>query len=471
MELKMKSEQPLEYLPQFASKMAHEKLHPLVIDAFCYYYKKIVIGETGLVFDKDILPVKNDEIAHLSDLQQYTDAGRKALRKSVRIILNGGLGTSMGLSGPKSLLEVKKGRSFLDILLKQAERQNTKLAIMNSFSTNEPTLSALSNIKSSISPLIFLQNKFPKVLRQGFSPANCKENPLIEWNPPGHGDIFLSLYISNTLQKLLDENIEYAFVSNSDNLGATLDESLLGYFSQKNLPFMMEVAEKTPSDIKGGHLARQKNGRLILRESSQCPDDELDAFQNINRYKFFNTNNIWINLKALHGQIKKTSFLSLPMILNQKTLDPNLEKSAPVFQIETAMGAAISLFDNAQAVKVPRARFFPVKKCNELLAIRSDCYVLSKEEKLIVHPARIAANLPDTLKIKLDPLYYGKVDLFEERFKDSIPSLIECESLAIEGNIFFGKNVTIKGNTTIVKAGTVKGKIEEGSVLEGEMVF
>jgi UTP--glucose-1-phosphate uridylyltransferase len=467
----VKSEKALKYLPNFISKMVRENLHPSVIDAFSYYYKQITSGTSGFIFDKDISPVTPDEIAHFDHIQKYADAGRRVLEKSVRIVLNGGLGTGMGLMGPKSLLEVKTNKSFLNILVKQAERQRAKLAIMNSFSTHEPTKEALSQIKTNICPLIFHQNKFPKVLRQGFAPAHCPENPILEWNPPGHGDIFTSLYISGTLQKLLDENIEYAFISNSDNLGATLDESLLGYFSKNNLSFMMEVAEKTPSDIKGGHIARQKDGRLILRESSQCPDNELDAFQNINRYQFFNTNNIWVHLQSLHEQIKKESYLRLPIILNPKTLDPNNEMSDPVFQVETAMGSAISLFENAQAVNVPRFRFFPVKKCNELLAIRSDCYVLSKDEKLVVHPDRIHANISDTVDIKLDPRFYSKIDLFEERFKEGPPSLVLCESLSIEGNIFFEKNVTIKGNTRIIKAGIEEGKIEKGSILEGDVAL
>lgn len=467
----MKSEQSLKYLQQFVSKMAHEKIHPSVIDSFSFYYKQIISGETGLVFDKDIHPINENEIGRYPDLKKYTDLGRRVLNQSVRIILNGGLGTSMGLSGPKSLLKVKNNQSFLDILVKRAEKQQTKLAIMNSYRTQEPTRMALSNLKPAISPILFLQNKFPKVLRHGFAPASCIKNPSLEWNPPGHGDIFSSLYISGTLKQLLDENIKYAFVSNSDNLGATLDESLLGYFSDQNISFMMEVAEKTPSDIKGGHLARHVNGHLLLRESSQCPDDELDAFQNISRYKYFNTNNIWINLQSLYQQIKEKSFLSLPLILNPKTLDPNDDKSDLVFQVETAMGAAISLFENAQAVNVPRSRFFPVKKCNELLAVRSDCYLLSDDEEFIVQPDRTASNLPDSITIKLDPRYYGKINLFEERFKYGTPSLIQCESLTVEGDVFFEKNITIKGNTTIKNSGSVKGKIKEGSMLEGEIIL
>lgn len=467
----MKSEHSLKYLPQFVSKMAHEQLHPSIIDAFSFYYKQILSGETGLISNKDIRSITDDEINHYPDLKKYADLGKRVLSQSVRIILNGGLGTSMGLSGPKSLLNVKNNRSFLDILVQRAEKQHTKLAIMNSYRTHEPTRAALSNIQTTISPVLFLQNKFPKVLRNRLKPASCPENPSLEWNPPGHGDIFASLYISGTLEQLLNENIEYAFVSNSDNLGATLDASLLGYFSDQQIPFMMEVAKKTPSDIKGGHLARHVNGRLILRESSQCPEDELDAFQNIDRYKYFNTNNIWINLRALYHHIKKKSFLSLPLILNPKTLDPNNEKSDSVFQVETAMGAAISLFENAQAVNVPRSRFFPVKKCNELLAIRSNCYVLAEDDELVVHPDRIASHLPDTITIKLDPRYYGKIDLFEERFPHGIPSLIYCESLTVEGNVFFENNITISGNTSIRNSGSKKGMIKDGAELAGEIII
>jgi len=451
--------------------MACEKIHPSVIDAFSFYYQKVITGETGLVYNKDIEPVDHGEIEDFHALASYAAAGKKALKRAVRIILNGGLGTSMGLSGPKSLLEVKKNRTFLDILLAQADRQHTRLAIMNSYRTHDQTLAAVAKSEINISPFLFLQNKFPKVLRDTYGPAQCPDDPSCEWNPPGHGDIYAALHISGTLDKLLNEDIEYAFVSNSDNLGATLDESLLGYFSETNLSFMMEVAEKTPADIKGGHLARHKTGRLILRESSQCPENELDAFQNIEQYKFFNTNNIWINLRSLHDQIAKKSFLELPLILNPKTLNPKNEQSEPVFQIETAMGSAISLFENTQAINVPRSRFFPVKKCNELLAVRSDCYLLSEDETLIVHPNRISANLPDTIHIKLDPQYYDNIDLFEERFNEGPPSLMACESLHVEGNVFFEKDIILKGNVSITNAGSSKSTIKKGSVLTGKVIL
>jgi len=455
-----------KYLPSFISKMESAKLHPLVINTFTYYYNKIVSGATGLISDKDIKPVTPNEIEDASRIKEYAESGRKALSRAVIIKLNGGLGTSMGLTKAKSFLKVKNEKTFLEIILKQAERCRVKLALMNSFSTHEDTIATLSMIKPSDSPLLFLQNKFPKILREDLAPATWPKNPDLEWNPPGHGDIYSAIYTSGVLNSLLKNGIEYAFISNSDNLGATMDESLLGYFSENRLPFMMEVAPRTPSDVKGGHIARHINGRLILRESAQCPQDEMDAFKDIKLYRFFNTNNIWINLKVLEKLIEKHNTINLPIIKNQKTLDPRDENSPKVFQVETAMGAAISLFEDATAIRVPTSRFVPVKKCNDLLAIRSDRFVFSKEDNLILNP-----RSSQTIAIDLDQKYYGKIDLFDERFGERIPSLIDCESLTIDGDVRFEKNVTIKGEVVIKNIGKSQAVIKEGSVIDKDVIL
>jgi UTP--glucose-1-phosphate uridylyltransferase len=159
------------------------------------------------------------------------------------------------------------------------------------------------------------------------------------------------------------------------------------------------------------------------------------------------------------------------MILNPKTLDPRNESSPSVLQVETAMGAAIALFEGATAVKVSRARFFPVKKCNDLLAVRSDCFVFSKEKNLMINPAGILKNKSDTIKINLDPKYYGKIDLLEERFKDGVPSLVDCESLTIEGDVFFQKNVTIKGEVKIKNSKNSRADIKEGEIIDNDLTF
>ena len=455
----------IKYLPSFISKMEREKFPPLVIDTFTYYYKKIVSGATGLISDKDIRPVASDELEDATRIKEYAESGRKALRHAVIIKLNGGLGTSMGLTKAKSLLTVKNEKTFLEIIIRQAETCGVKLALMNSFSTHEDTINALSRIKPSDSPLLFVQNKFPKILQENLAPATWPKNPDLEWNPPGHGDIYSAIYTSGVLNSLLEDEIEYAFISNSDNLGATMDESLLGYFCENRLPFMMEVVPRTPSDVKGGHIARHINGRLILREAAQCPQDEMEAFKDIQRYRFFNTNNIWINLKSLKKLIKKHNTINLPIIKNQKTLDPRNESTPKVFQVETAMGAAISLFEGAAAIRIPASRFFPVKKCNELLAIRSDRFVFSEKDNLVLNP-KIGSR---SISIALDPKYYGKIDSFDERFSEGIPSLIDCDSLTIEGDVRFEKNVTIKGKVVIKNNGESQAIIKQGSVIDKDV--
>jgi UTP--glucose-1-phosphate uridylyltransferase len=447
--------------------MERENLHPVVIDTFAHYYKTLVSGATGLISDKDLRPVSSDSIEDADRIQKYVEAGRNASLNAVMIKLNGGLGTSMGLTRAKSLLKVKNEKTFLEIILKQAEKRQVKLALMNSFSTHEDTLNALSKIKPPDSPLLFIQNKFPKILQKSLAPADWPKDPDLEWNPPGHGDIYSAIYTSGILNTLLDKGIVYAFISNSDNLGATLDESLLGYFVEKGFPFMMEVAPRTPSDVKGGHIARHKDGRLILRESAQCPENELDAFRDIKRYGFFNTNNIWINLEVLYKLIQKSRIVKLPIIRNPKTLDPRDENSPKVFQIETAMGAAISLFEGAAAIKVPPSRFLPVKKCNDLLSIRSDRFIFSEENNLIANPN----TETKTIQVDLDPKYYGKIDLFDERFPSGIPSLTNCESLIIKGDVRFESNVAIRDKIVITNKGKTQAVIKEGTVVEKDLIF
>jgi UTP--glucose-1-phosphate uridylyltransferase len=459
----MKQEDIRDSLSAFISKMKKEGLPPIVVDTFAYYYKKVVSGETGILCDSEIAPVMPDEIADFDHIRDYAESGRRMMKHAVRITLNGGLGTSMGLISPKSLLEVRNGKSFLEIILNQSERSKVKLALMNSFSTHEETLSAISKINPPEFPMTFLQHKFPKILRKNFSPPVCPLNPELEWNPPGHGDIYTALFTSGMIDRLSDAGIRYAFISNSDNLGASVDASLLGWFAENKLPFMMEVAERTPADAKGGHLARYKaEGRLMLRESAQCHEAEKDAFRDISRYRFFNTNNLWINLKFLKELIAEQKTVRLPMILNPKNIDPRDKESPRVFQIETAMGAAISLFEGAAAIRVPRSRFFPVKKCSDLLLVRSD-YFLFSEDRLLLNPDRRS----DRVKINLDPNYYGKIDDFDERFSEGVPSLTECESLLIEGDVRFERGVKLKGNVVIKNPVKSQMLIKAGTVISG----
>ena len=454
-------------LPVFVEKMEKAGLAPTVIETFSHYYRQIVAGETGLVPEKNITPIAPEEVKAADTLGKYRDTGKKALHKSAIIVLNGGLGTSMGLTRAKSLIQVKDGLSFLEIKLRQAEKLGAHLVFMNSFNTHADTQQAFAGMSGTTEPLCFIQNKFPKIIRADFSPALWPQKPELEWNPPGHGDVYIALYASGLLEKLLEQGVEYAFISNSDNLGATLDASLLGYFSSQGFPFMMEVARRTPADRKGGHIARHKDGRIILREIAQCPEDECVAFQDIRRYGYFNTNNIWVNLPRLYSLIQKQGALHLPLIMNPKTVDPRNANSPQVYQIETAMGSAISLFKNAAVTRISDQRFYPVKKCNDLLAIQSDCYHITPDFNVVKNPARTL----DRIQISLDPAFFGTIDMYNERFKQGVPSLVNCESLDIQGDVFFEDNVVIKGRVIIRNNSDAPMVIKQGSVIEENTRF
>ena len=461
----------------FSAKMEKNGLAPMVIDAFRHYYGLLVQGETGMITRGDINPVREGEVADVEKLTGLTEAGRRALEKLVVIKLNGGLGTSMGLSRTKSLLEVRNGLSFLDIISRQILSYRRKhgvrlpVVFMNSFNTESDTLEAIApyeDLPTEGIPLSFLQHKFPKVFQDGLVPARWPPDANLEWSPPGHGDIYTALVTSGMLPRLLDAGIRYAFISNSDNLGAVMEETILGYFAENDFPFMMEVADRTEADSKGGHLARLKNGRLTLREIAQCPENEVEEFQDIRVYRYFNTNTIWVNLLALKALLDaRHNVIHLPMIRNPKTVDPKDDSSPPVYQLETAMGSAISIFDGATAIRVPRTRFAPVKKCQDLLALWSDCYVLTEDYDMIQNSKRSL----DTLVIRLDSKYYKKIDQLKARFPHGAPSLLDCLSFEVQGDVVFGKGVVVRGKVVIANRSDSQIAIADGTVIEKDLVL
>jgi UTP--glucose-1-phosphate uridylyltransferase len=460
---------PTEQVELFTEKMKAAGLPKVVIDSFVHYYRKLRAGETGLIPeqaiepveslpDADILPARLDEVA------------REALPQTVLIKLNGGLGTSMGLEGPKSLLTVKEGLTFLDIAARQAERSGTPLLLMNSFSTRDDSLAALRGSRpfGKELPPDFLQHKVPKVLESDLSPANWPEDPELEWCPPGHGDIYSALLTSGMLHRLLEVGYRYAFVSNIDNLGAVADRRILGYFVEQGFPFLMEVSDRTPADRKGGHLALLPGGRMTLRETAQCPPEDRGAFEGIGRHRFFNTNNLWLHLPLLKRVLdERRGLLDLPMIRNRKHLDPRDDSSPAVFQLETAMGSAISVFAGATAIRVPRNRFAPVKKTGGLMIVRSDRYLLTDDFMVVPNQKRT----PEDTIVDLDPRHYRLIDDLEARFPHGAPSLLRCESLKIRGDVRFGRGVKVEGKVRIVNESEVQAQIGDGELLTGEISF
>ncbi len=449
----------------FSSRMAAEGLPEIVIQNFNHYYQQLLAGETGLIPEKTIQPVVSlpdlDSLGR--DLELVGDAVRS---RTVLLKLNGGLGTGMGLEKAKSLLEIKNGLTFIDIIARQALDQQVPLVLMNSFNTQADSKIALDKypeLKGSI-PQTFLQHKVPKILVSNLAPAIWPENPLLEWTPPGHGDIYPALLTSRILPKILANGFEYVFVSNADNLGAVLDLRLLGYFASNNLPFMMEVADRTLIDRKGGHLAQKQEGRLILRESAQCPENDQAAFQDIQRHKYFNTNNLWIHLPSLAHELNiREGIMGLPMIRNQKNLDPRDKSSPEVYQLESAMGAAIGVIPEAGAIRVPRHRFSPVKTTNDLLAVRSDQYTFTEHFRVILNPIRSL----DPIVIDLDPRYYKNYDSLSKYFPAGPPTLLQCNSLTVRGPHLFSAGVTLIGDVTLENKSEETVVIPAGAVIEG----
>ena len=438
-----------KHFAPFLARMQAEALPELFIDTFRHYYAQLVAGDTGLMPESAINPVRD-----LPDAEQLPEklarTGEAHLGQTVFIKLNGGLGTSMGLQKAKSLLPVKDDLTFLDVIARHALYHGIPLVLMDSFNTRADSLAHLERYPGlgGDIPLDFVQNKAPKIRQDTLEPVSWPANPALEWAPPGHGDIYTALVTSGMLDALLARGYEYAFVSNSDNLGAALDTTILGYFVENRLPFMMEVADRTESDRKGGHLARRKNdGQLILRESAQCPDEDKSAFQDVTRHRYFNTNNLWFHLPTLKRVMERQDgILGLPMIRNSKTVDPRDPDSTSVYQIETAMGSAIAVFEGAQALRVPRSRFSPVKTTNELLAVRSDAFILTDDYRVMLHPAREGK----TVVVDLDPRFYKLIDQFDARFPYGPPSLLHCDKLVVRGDVVFGKDIGLEGEVEII---------------------
>jgi UTP--glucose-1-phosphate uridylyltransferase len=444
------------------------------IDSFARVYRQRVNGESSNIAEADLFPVTPDSIPRLSELDRYAKEGKTALAKAAIIKLNGGLGTTMGLDGPKSLIPVKNGLSFLDVTIRQVGHVRDYLGIamplvlMNSFFTDCPTREVLARMGAVSRNFIecFSQHKFPKVSEETLEPVSWPENPHLEWNPAGHGDLFLALQSSGLLQKLHDRGYRYLFVSNIDNLGAEIDLSILGYVAAEKLDFLMEVTDRTAMDRKGGHLARLRDGRLTLREAGQCAPHEVDSFTDIARYSFFNTNNIWIRLDAVKQFLEEKRNLSLPPVISRKRLIVQDAASQAVLHFEFALGSAVSLFEKSGALRVPRSRFAPVKNCDDLLMVWSDYYQLMPDYRLCVNPARRAGPV----SIALDPAYYSRIDLLQSRFPCGAPSLVDCESFSVRGDIRFGCDIAVRGAASVTNAGTVQACIEDHAVIAGDRI-
>lgn len=452
-------------LAQAQEKMQRAGVDPVAIEVFSHYYRQLEEGATGLIPESSIEPLL--DVSQLADVEISDADAAAALDKTVVIKLNGGLGTSMGMDRAKSLLPVRDGKTFLDLIVQQVRsaREATgarlPLLFMNSFRTQSDTLAALEpypDLPVEGLPLDFLQSKEPKLLASDLTPAEWPADPELEWCPPGHGDLYPSLLASGVLDALLEHGFRYASVSNSDNLGAGPNGTIAGWFAASGAPYAAEVCTRTANDRKGGHLAiRRSDGQLILRDTAQTPAEDMHHFTDEHTHPYFHTNNLWFDLQVLADVLReRNGVLGLPLIKNVKTVDPSDSSSPEVIQIETAMGTAVEVFPGATAIAVGRERFLPVKTTNELLLLRSDVYDLGEDGRLVQ-----AADIP---AVDLDSRFFKRIGDFEARFADGVPSLREATSFSVAGDWTFGTGVRAVGEVALDETGT-PDRVADGTVL------
>ncbi|XP_053332521.1 UDP-glucose pyrophosphorylase 2a isoform X2 [Clarias gariepinus] len=396
-----------------------------------------------------------------------------SLNKLAVVKLNGGLGTSMGCKGPKSLISVRNENTFLDLTVQQIEHLNktyntdVPLVLMNSFNTDEDTKKILQKYTHHrVKIHTFNQSRYPRINKESLLPVATNMGLTGEnseaWYPPGHGDIYASFYNSGLLDQLISEGKEYIFVSNIDNLGATVDLHILSHLmsqpADRRCEFVMEVTDKTRADVKGGTLIQYDN-KLRLLEIAQVPKAHVDEFKSVTKFKIFNTNNLWISLPAIK-RLHEQNAMNMEIIVNPKTLDGGLN----VIQLETAVGAAIKSFDNALGINVPRSRFLPVKTTSDLLLVMSNLYSLDAGS-LTMSKKR---EFPTTPHVKLGSSF-TKVQDFLRRI-ESIPDMLELDHLTVSGDVTFGKQVTVKGTVIIIANHGDRIDIPAGAMLENKIV-
>jgi len=451
-------------LEQARQKMADGGVHPKAIEVFAHYYRELESGATGMIAESDVEPLT--DVPRVADLEVGEHQAAEALASTAVIKLNGGLGTSMGMDRAKSLLAVRGDRTFLDVIAQQvlATRQahgcRLPVMFMNSFRTRDDTLAALRRhpeLGVDGLPADFLQNREPKLRADDLTPVQWPDAPQLEWCPPGHGDLYTALDASGLLRQLIEAGYRYASVSNADNLGASPSPTVAGWFAASGAPYAAEVCRRTAADRKGGHLVRRRgDGQLVLRETAQTRSEDSALAADIERHPFFHTNNLWFDLRALARTLaERDGVLGLPLIRNDKTVDPSDSSTPAVVQVESAMGAAVEVFEGAAAIEVDRSRFLPVKTTNDLLLMRSDVYDLNGDGLLRLHADAVPY-------VDLAKQHYSLLPRFDAHFPAGPPSLAEATSLTVEGDWTFGADVRVVGDVTLGPAG--------GSVADGEQL-
>jgi UTP--glucose-1-phosphate uridylyltransferase len=440
-------------------------IDPQAIESFLRMVRRIPQGDPGYVpLDRTAAPnaghvLDSDKLLH--ERATLDARGEELLSKAVVIKLNGGRSTTMGGLVPKGILKAKNGRSYLDIIIGQTAALKSRwgadvpLVLMNSFFTDEPTLECIKS--HAAAPITFLQHQVPRLVEETLAPLELGTED--DWAPPGHGDIYESMKRQGLLDRLLREGKRWAFISNIDNLAATLEPWILGLIAQEQIEFLLEVTDRTPVDRKGGTLVL-RDGHLDLLEIAQVSPHDREEFMDIDRFRVFNTNNVWIDLEALASALDSGS-LVLPLIQNHKTI-----AGIKIIQLETAMGAAVGSFPRAKGLRVGRDRFFPTKKVADLFRLQSDACVLDDMYRLQINPLR-PPTLPPRPRVNFSADFLENPLDIPKRFEDpESVSLLAAISLEVSGPVYFERDVKVEGRVIVSPHPGETYRVPRGTVLK-----
>jgi len=233
-------------------------------------------------------------------------------------------------------------------------------------------------------------------------------------------------------------------------------------FSSKH-DCLLEVTVRTPTDLEGGILVKQGD-KVKLLELSQVPRDKSSLFKP-DMFKYWNTNNMWVNLKALYARVKENK-LQLGVTCRQRWIDGKRH----YLQLEQPAGSAIQSFEKTSALVIPKHRYREVKTIASLFLLQSNLFTVDpRNGHLPLNPKRDLASFPDLPVVKFSKQDLSNISQYQKRFP-SLPDILELEHLTVSGDVFFGSGVTLRGTIIIVAEFGSTINIPDGTTLENKIV-
>ncbi|KAK7351945.1 hypothetical protein VNO77_11734 [Canavalia gladiata] len=385
--------------------------------------------------------------ANLAPLPEDIEETKKLLDKLVVVKFDGCPGRNMGFECPKSAVDITDGLTFQDLIINQIENLNSKygcrvpLLLFIKDDTHDSTLKVMEKYsKSSVEVHTFKQIEGPELKLSGGHYSKDEVHSFDEV------DMFRSLMTRGTLDSLLSQGKEYILVMKSDNVATIIDPNILNHLMTNDIEYCMEV---TPSHLFNLVLTPRN---FKLQEIARNQDKHSKG-----NFKLIDTTNMWVSLRAIKRLVDGYELMHrTPSVSKKNDYDQTLQ--------DIAAGPAIQFFNNVVGVSVPESRYLPLDATSDLLVVQSDLYTC-REGVLTRNPARTNPLNP---VIDLGP-EFEKVDAFQGRFR-SIPSIIGLDSLMVRGDVWFGANITLKGQVTIVAKPGMKLEIPDGVIIDNKEI-